>query len=131
MTNAIIVGHGGYGTAVGRNLSMMLGDTPGMLYVDFNEDDDLNSLNQKLRGAIAQCGENEILICCDFSGGSPFRQACMLALENPKLLVVSGLSACAYAEFPFSLAEMSAAQARDAAVETTKNSILCYPPKAE
>jgi N-acetylgalactosamine PTS system EIIA component len=128
MTNVIIAGHGGYGTAIKNCLGMLLGETPGIFYVDFNEQDNLESLNQKLQDTMLQCGEEEILYACDLTGGSPFKQCAMICAENPKHITVAGINVAAYAEMVYNL-ELSVSELADLAIETTRASILRFPIK--
>ena len=47
MTKVIVLGHGGYGTAIKNNLGMLMGELEGFFYIDFNPGDDLNVLDGK------------------------------------------------------------------------------------
>lgn len=128
MTNVIVAGHGGFGTAIQKNLGMLLGDTPGMLYVDFNPDDNLDSLNEKLNAAIAQCEDHDILFACDLSGGSPFRQAAMLCIDHPKYRAVAGLNVAGYAEMVYNL-ELPLDELCDLAMQTTHATVQAFPER--
>ena len=128
MTKVIITGHGGYATAVQNNLKMLMGEVEGYYYVDFNPEDNLGSLDEKLEGAIKRCGDNEILFACDLAGGSPFRQAAMLCLEHENRLAIAGLNSAAYAEMVYNL-DMPLEALAELAIETTKSSILRFPEK--
>lgn len=37
MSKVIVTGHGGYATAMRRNLAMLVGELEGFYFVDFNE----------------------------------------------------------------------------------------------
>lgn len=128
MTKVIIVGHGGYATAVKRNLNMLVGETPDFLTVDFNEQDDLNILKDNLTKAIEQANTQDILFACDLVGGSPFRECAVLTSEKNTYAVVAGINTAAFSELNFNL-ELKAMELAELAAEVGKQSIMIYPPK--
>ena len=63
MTKVIIVGHAGYGTAMKRNINMLVGETPDFIFVNFNEQDDLELLtNEQIRQLAAESETPEALL---------------------------------------------------------------------
>lgn len=126
MAKVIVTGHGGYATGVFKNLKMLLGEPEGFFFVDFNPDDNLEILDEKLKNALLKCGEDEALLACDLAGGSPFRQAAMLCLEHPNYVAVAGLNAAAYAEMVYNLS-LPVGELAALAIDTTKNSIMRFP----
>lgn len=125
----IITGHGGYATAVKRNLTMLTGTTEGMSFVDFNETDDLNTLSAALKAAADAYGPTaELLFCCDLAGGSPFRQSAMLCAEHPGWVTVAGINHSAYAEMVFDM-EHSPTELATQAIEMSKSTITRFPPE--
>jgi PTS system N-acetylgalactosamine-specific IIA component len=121
MTRVIVLGHGGYGTAVKMNLGMLLGELEGFSYIDFNPGDDLDILNERLASVIQGIEHEPILFACDLTGGSPFRQACLLAAEHPNMVVVAGINTSGYADIayaldlsPLALAEQAIASSKEA-----------------
>lgn len=128
MAGLIIVGHGGYGTAIRQTLHMLMGKTEGVAYLDFTEDDDINTLAAKLKEAAAKF-DGEVLFACDLAGGSPFRQSAMLSVERPGTFAVAGLNVAAYAEMVNNL-ELPAEELLELGVEVTQSTILRFPEKA-
>ena len=129
MAHVIISGHGGYATAVKRNLTMLTGMTEGMTFIDFDEDDDLDTLVARLKEAAESCGEAaDLLFCCDLTGGSPFRQSAMLCAGHPGWITVAGLNSSAYTEMVFTM-ELSASELAAKAMETTRNTVTRFPPE--
>lgn len=122
MSNLIITGHGSYGSSIERSLKMICGETTGMYFIDFTEQDSLSTLNEKLDNAINQCKNEEILFCCDLPGGSPFNECMKRSFFNDSYETVAGLNFPAYADIAFSL-ELSAAALAERAVETTKETV--------
>ncbi len=126
MSKVIICGHCGYGTAIKNTLSMLVGETEGFYYVDFNFTDDLNTLNAKFKKIIDNLENEEILFICDIAGGSPFNQAAMLCLNNPKYVVVAGVNVATFAEILFNL-NLNVSGLADLAVKTTLDSVKRFP----
>ena len=44
MSKVVVMGHGGYATAMKRNLAMLVGEMEDFYYIDFNEEDSLDIL---------------------------------------------------------------------------------------
>ncbi len=130
MTKLVILGHGGYGTAMKRNLGMLIGEQPDFYYIDFNEQDELQDLQKKIQDTIAEIGDAPILFCCDLAGGSPFREAAAQCLTRPDYCCVAGVNTTAYAEVSFHL-DMSAAEVGKMACEVAKEAIVQFPEPVE
>lgn len=126
MTSVVILGHGGYGTAMQRNLAMLIGELEDYRYIDFNEQDDLEILRGKIADALVSVGENDVLFCCDVAGGSPFREAAIICAEHPNFCCVAGVNTSAYTELSFNL-EMSAFELADMAMEVAKATMIRFP----
>ena len=121
MSKVIVTGHGGYATAMRRNLAMLVGELEGFYFVDFNEED--------LDQVLAQFSpEEEVLFACDLAGGSPFRTAAVLCTSHPAWAVVAGINTSAYSELSFNL-ELPAHELAELACSVARETILMYPPK--
>lgn len=127
MTNVIVLGHGGYGSAIQRNLGMLMGVAEHYHYIDFNETDDLEILREKIQKVLTEVGDDDVLFCCDLAGGSPFREAAMICVEHPNYSCVAGLNTSAYTEMTFNL-DMTPAELGTMACEVAKESIMQFPP---
>ncbi|MEG0853566.1 MAG: hypothetical protein RSF82_06820 [Angelakisella sp.] len=127
MTNVIVAGHAGYGTAIENSLAMILGSAEGFEYVDFNRDDSLETLDAKLRRAVALCKDNEILFTCDLAGGSPFKQSAMICVENSKYRAIAGINLATFAELVYNLT-LSAGELSDLARDTMGITVVQFPP---
>lgn len=118
MTKLIITGHAGYGSAMKRNISMLAGEVPDIISVDFDEEDDLNKLRKKYADALKETEGYDVLFACDLAGGTPFREAALICHENDNYAVIAGLNTSAYVDMTYSLhlsPKELAAQAADAA----------------
>ena len=127
MTNLIIVGHGGFGSAVKNVLSMLYGETEGVFYVDFNKEDDLQTLIGKIETAAALC-DGGLLFACDVAGGSPFRQCAIKCIDRPDWMAVAGLNIAAYAEIINNL-ELPVEELLELGMEVTHSTIVRFPEK--
>lgn len=125
MTKVIVLGHGGYATAMKNNLGMLLGELEGFFYIDFNPGDDLNDLDQRIKEIISGHEDDPILFACDLTGGSPFRQACLLAVEHPNMVVVAGINTSGYADIAYAL-ELSPLELAHQAMEASKEAIQVF-----
>ncbi len=128
MTKVIVSGHGGYATAMRRNLAMLVGELDGFYYVDFNETDSLDILRARLDETLAGLDGADVLFACDLAGGSPFRVAAQLCLEHPGWAVAAGLNTSAYSEMSFNL-EMSPAELAALGCDVARETIMMYPAK--
>ncbi len=126
MTKVIILGHGGYGSAMRRNLSMLIGELEDYSYIDFNEQDDLSVLQEKIADALSKAEGQDVLFCCDVAGGSPFREAATVCAEHPNYCCVAGVNTSAYTEISFNL-ELSASELADMALEVAKSTMIRFP----
>lgn len=125
MTKVIVCGHGGYGTAIKNNLGMLLGELEGFFYIDFNPGDDLTDLELSIKNIISGHEDDPILFACDLTGGSPFRLACLLALEHKNIVVVAGINTSGYADIAYAL-ELSPLELANRAVEASKEAIQVF-----
>ena len=126
MTKVIVTGHGKYGTLIKDNLSMILGEPKDFFYVDFNQGDDIEILNNKLTDTIELCENDEIIFACDLAGGTPFKLAVLLAMKNEKFRVVAGLNTGGYSEIAFML-DKPVYEVVGIAIEATRSSIFRFP----
>ena len=126
MTKVIILGHGGYGSAMKRNLAMLIGEMEDYYYIDFNEQDDMSILQGKIGEALSKAEGCDVLFCCDVAGGSPFREAAAICAEHPNYCCVAGVNTSAYTELSFNL-ELTASELADMAIEVAKATMLRFP----
>jgi len=126
MSNVIVMGHGGYGTAMRRSLAMLVGELEGFYFLDFNETDSLDDLNRQIDGVLSEIGEEGVLFACDVAGGSPFRTAAERCVQHPDWAVVAGINTSAYSEISFNL-ELPVQELAKMAVEVARDTILMFP----
>jgi PTS system N-acetylgalactosamine-specific IIA component len=125
MTKVVVLGHGGYGTAIKNNLAMLLGELEGFYYIDFNPEHNVDDLNEEIHKIISDDLDQDVLFACDLTGGSPFRQACLLAVEHPSFVVVAGLNTSGYAEIAYAL-DLKPMELAEMAMTASKESISVF-----
>lgn len=125
MTQIIVLGHGGYGTAVKNNLSMLLGSPEGFHFIDFNPEDNLDILRERIMDTIALIGNDPILFACDLTGGSPFREASIITYSNPAYACVGGLNTAGYSELVYNLS-LPAFELANLAIEASKEAMMVF-----
>ena len=127
MTKVVVLGHGGYGSAIRRNIEMLAGVQEDYFYVDFNEDEDAEILRGKIDAVLEQVGDNDVLFCCDIVSGTPFNVAATICAEKSNFCCVGGLNTMAYMSMTYEL-ESSAFELADMACEVAKEAIMRFPP---
>ena len=125
MTKVIVIGHAGYASAMKRNINMLVGEVPDFIFVDFNEQDDLELLRGKITKALEETEGCDVLFACDLSGGSPFREAAMVCSENENYAVVAGLNTSAYTDMVYSL-DLTPVELAEQAAEVARSTIIVY-----
>lgn len=127
MTKVVILGHGGYGSAMRRNIEMLAGVQEDYYYVDFDETDSRELLLEKLQTVLSQIGDQGVLFCCDLVGGTPFNVAAELCAEKGNWCCVGGLNTMAYLSIQYEL-ESDAFTLADMACDAARESVMRFPP---
>ena len=127
MTKVVILGHGGYGSAMRRNIEMLSGVQENYFYADFNEDEDAQILRGKIQNVLEQVGDSDVLFCCDIVSGTPFNVAASICAEKSNYCCVGGLNTLAYMSMTYEL-DASAFELADMACEAAKEAIMRFPP---
>ena len=130
MTKVVVLGHGGYGSGMRRNIEMLAGVQEDYYYIDFNEEDDQEILMNKISAVLEQIGDHDVLFCCDLVGGTPFNVAAGLCAEKSNYCCVGGLNTMAYLSMQYEL-ESNAFELANMACETAKEAVMRFPPVEE
>ncbi|MED8813652.1 mannose/fructose/sorbose PTS transporter subunit IIA [Escherichia marmotae] len=91
MVNAIFCAHGKLGCAMLESVQMVYGDAR-VEAVEFVPGENAGDIVAKLEKLVSIHGHCEWLIAVDLQYGSPWNAAATLAMRNPHLRVISGLS---------------------------------------
>lgn len=129
MLGLILTGHGHFATGLNSSLKLIAGEREDMGIVDFEENDSIEILKDKLEKAIDSLKEcSDILILCDLTGGSPFKTAVELSVESGKnIKVIGGTNLAMLIETAMALPyENNLDSLVSLAVETGKNAVNEY-----
>ena len=91
MVNVIFCAHGQLACAMLDSVRMVYGDVH-VSAVAFVPGENAGDIADKLEKLVSTHKEEEWLIAVDLQCGSPWNAAAMLAMRNPRLRVISGLS---------------------------------------
>lgn len=91
MYGIIVTGHGHFATGLQSSLELIAGGKDTVLFVDFEAQDSVEDLREKLKAAIDSLEVDGILVMSDLAGGSPFKTAVELSVEEKKdIMVIAG-----------------------------------------
>lgn len=91
MVNAIFCAHGKLACAMLESVQMVYGEV-NVSAVEFVPGENAGDIADKLEKLVNAHVQDEWLIAVDLQCGSPWNAAATLAMRNPKLRVISGLS---------------------------------------
>lgn len=128
MTEVIVTGHGGYASAVKRSLLMLVGNTTGFYFVDFNEQDDVETLKRNLMDVLQKTCQKDVLFVCDIAGGTPFRESAFLCTTCESYVAVAGINISALSEICFNR-HLNAGELAQLAQQVTLQSQAVFPLK--
>jgi PTS system N-acetylgalactosamine-specific IIA component len=125
------MGHGGYAEGARKNLEMIAGVPEYMYFIDLTKEDDLATLEARVKLLLEGLPGDEVLFACDLLGASPFRIAALQCAENPgKYYAVAGLNTAALLDISMNLeGGSSVEELADRAVETTRTSVSRFPER--
>ncbi|TNV19585.1 PTS sugar transporter subunit IIA [Buttiauxella sp. B2] len=93
MLSIILSGHGGFATGLEKAMKQILGEQEQLIAIDFPETSSTALLTQQFEEAIGALDENEGLVfLTDLLGGTPFRVASTMALQQPGREVITGIN---------------------------------------
>ncbi|MEQ4621856.1 PTS galactosamine/N-acetylgalactosamine transporter subunit IIA [Providencia vermicola] len=118
MLGVVITGHGGFASGLLQAVQQVIGPQEQCVAIDFPEGMCTDTLQQALKKASQQCDRGEgVVFLTDLLGGSPFRQASLMALENENYQVITGTNMQMAAEMMLERDGMSVSEFRDMALE--------------
>ena len=93
MLSIILSGHGGFATGLEKAMKQILGEQEQFIAIDFPETSSTALLTTQFEAAIEALDESEGLVfLTDLLGGTPFRVASTMALEQPGREVITGIN---------------------------------------
>lgn len=93
MLGIFITGHGHFATGMGSAVRLLAGEQEAFELVDFEDGDSTDRLAEKIIAAFDRlAGCENIIVCTDIIGGSPFKIAATLAANRDDVHVITGTS---------------------------------------
>ena len=91
MIGLILSGHGHFASGLHTSLNLIAGEPSNVEYVDFEENDTINTLKEKYYASLKNLNEcDSILALTDLAGGSPFKTLVEVKTEIEKPMEVIG-----------------------------------------
>ncbi|MEE3661065.1 mannose/fructose/sorbose PTS transporter subunit IIA [Brenneria sp. g21c3] len=91
-TPVILCAHGKLAPALLDSVNMVYGATGPIHPLIFSKGQNADDIMRNMQQIMAQLPPQPWLIAVDLFGGSPYNAAAMLALKNPQLEVITGIS---------------------------------------
>lgn len=91
MLGIILTGHGGFASGMEKAMTQILGEQSQFVAIDFPETSSTARLTAQLEEAVAELdGTEGIIFLTDLLGGTPFRVASTLAMQQSGREVITG-----------------------------------------
>lgn len=130
MTGIIVTGHGNISSGLDSAVRLVFGIPEKFSIVDFTEDVTPDMLEEKIKEKIDELNSGEgILIFTDIAGGTPFKTASVLSLENKNIKVISGTNLPMILETICERENSTAEELYRRAIETGKNEVKGFELK--
>lgn len=120
MKKLIITGHGQYASGLKSSLELLAGVNEDLIFIDFHGDMTEADLKQQMEETIERLRDDEFLIVCDIVGGTPYKNAAILANESDRIEVVAGCNLGSILEAVFQKEAMPLAELAATMVESSK-----------
>lgn len=129
MIGIIVTGHGRFSEGMLSSLSMIAGNTEALLGVNFLESESTEDLDKNLLNAYTELRKTceGVIIVCDLYGGSPFKSAAMLSVEQENISVLAGINLASCLELIFArLSETNAQSLANSMLEKDTNRLIKF-----
>ena len=129
MIGIIVTGHGRVCEGMLSILSMIAGNTEALLGVNFLESESTEDLDKNLLNAYTELRKTceGVIIVCDLYGGSPFKSAAMLSVEQENISVLAGINLASCLELIFArLSETNAQSLANSMLEKDTNRLIKF-----
>jgi N-acetylgalactosamine PTS system EIIA component len=129
MIGIIVTGHGRFSEGMLSSLSMIAGNTEALIGVNFLESESTEDLDKNLLNAYTELRKTceGVIIVCDLYGGSPFKSAAMLSVEQENVSVLAGINLASCLELIFArLSETNAQSLANSMLEKDTNRLIKF-----
>lgn len=92
MVGLIIVGHGQFAKGMYSALSLLNGDCPGLVCIDFEEGTAFEDLCEQLNKEIEAFQDQMVIVLTDIPGGSPFKAAALATYHYQNVRALTGMN---------------------------------------
>ncbi|PTX53997.1 PTS system N-acetylgalactosamine-specific IIA component [Melghirimyces profundicolus] len=128
MIGVVIVGHGGFASALRSAVELVVGKQRKTADVSFDPQDSTEDLEKKLKGAVAGLQPaTGILFFTDLAGGTPFKVSALLSREMERASVIAGTNLPMLLEVLLGREHLSTEQAVEKAIQAGKDGIKTFP----
>lgn len=129
MIGIIVTGHGRFSEGMLSSLSMIAGNTEALIGVNFLESESTEDLDRNLLNAYTELRKTceGVIILCDLYGGSPFKSAAILSVEQENVSVLAGINLASCLELIFArLSETNAQSLANSMLEKDTNRLIKF-----
>lgn len=129
MIGMIVTGHGRFSEGMLSSLTMIAGNTEALIGVNFLESESTEDLDKNLLHAYTELRKTceGVIIVCDLYGGSPFKSAAMLSVEQENVSVLAGINLASCLELIFArISETNAQTLANIMLEKDTNRLLKF-----
>ena len=120
----IITGHNHFASGILSSLTMIAGVKENIYAVDFLDNDNDNTLEEKIKNILKENNDKEVLFACDLMGGTPFKMASKLAFTNDNYEVVAGINLGGLIDTSMKLNKMNIKELKTSCKEATIKSVI-------
>lgn len=129
MIGLIIAGHGEFAKGINSVIELVAGKQELVETVDFLESHSTGDLKNNIKNAISNMNAEGTLVFTDIPGGSPFKMAVELSMENEGIEVIAGTNVPMIMEILFDRENVDLVELKNRAMETGKKQIVTFEMK--
>lgn len=129
MIGLIITGHGEFAKGINSVIELVAGKQELVETVDFLESHSTDDLKNNIKNAIDNMNAEGYLVFTDIPGGSPFKMAVELSMENDGIEVIAGTNVPMIMEILFDRENVDLLELKERAMETGKKQIVTFEMK--
>lgn len=129
MIGIILSGHGRFAEGMLSSLDMIAGKSEAVEAINFLESDNLDDLELNMLSVIRDFNSKYegVLVCCDLMGGSPFKTAATLSVQESNVSVVAGINLASCLELLFMrMNSTNASDLADALINAEANRLFKF-----
>ncbi len=129
MVGIIIAGHGNFATGMASAIETIAGEQDKMATVIFPGNSTTDILRAELERALTEIESEEVLICADIAGGTPFNNAVLLSQHSDKnIKIVSGVNIPVMLEAVLGRKDKTAAELAEMMCNNKQGKVMLYTP---